>query len=424
MKHSASIILVFILIGTLFFIPGARGEETAAELEARGFVADELETVPKVIDPVLQIRLPSDSLNDSIIVGNDKNGCAKGYVCSNTIGRYLNGIYRWGAGAATTFAIVLIMIGGIQYMVGSSIGSTEAAVKRMRGAAVGLVLIFSVAAILSFINPQIATLTKLQLEVIKPVLDISIATRIGGDPVATCGSEGKKMVKATSDNLTDNGEGVCETIVPKLQAAADNVFRQTGKKVSIQSGYRDAASQAGTWISNCLGKSGCHPKTCNPFPRDNTSPVTNDSGKWELKEPHKSNYETDAEIASFLKKQALDNPKQGCPHLTGFTVDIWCLPRPGSFQDDVECHTALEESMRREGFCRLYNEGWHFEYSGNASSASAKKCDWITGRSTIGRACNPEVHTSMKISSSETRSCVFDWTACSGKANLKEGKCL
>src|SRR3989338_1333139 len=79
----------------------------------------------RFIAPDLQVQIPGLSFVDTVTIGTGTNGCDDGYICVNTIETYLNALYRWGAGAGAIFAIVLIMIGGVEWMVGSAIGTIE-----------------------------------------------------------------------------------------------------------------------------------------------------------------------------------------------------------------------------------------------------------------------------------------------------------
>ncbi|NQV12483.1 hypothetical protein HQ524_03900 [Candidatus Uhrbacteria bacterium] len=123
----------------------------------------------KVIRPELQVQIPALSFENSIVVGDGKNGCDEGYICVDTLGTYINALYKWGAGAAVIFAIVIIMIGGVEYMIGSSAGTIENAKKHIQNSVIGLLLVFSTTAILSFVNPNITTTKPVRAEILDPI---------------------------------------------------------------------------------------------------------------------------------------------------------------------------------------------------------------------------------------------------------------
>jgi D-alanyl-D-alanine dipeptidase len=59
------------------------------------------------------------------------------------------------------------------------------------------------------------------------------------------------------------------------------------------------------------------------------------------------------------------------PHTSGLAVDIYCagvpkMPFPnGTSNPYAPCQLFLEEIMKEAGFCRLYDESWHFESKAN-----------------------------------------------------------
>ena len=128
--------------------------------------AAEPSAVPKPPIPLnLQIPIPGFDPENQIIYG-PTGGCEANFVCVRTIEAYLNAIYKWGASAGVMFAIVLIMVGGIEWMIGSAVGTIERAKSRIRNASVGLILVLVTTVFLQFINPKITQLSAIQLPVI------------------------------------------------------------------------------------------------------------------------------------------------------------------------------------------------------------------------------------------------------------------
>lgn len=161
---------------------------TPALVHAETATPDEIKPAEvKVLPLNLQVDIPGLKPEDLTIIGSSDNSeCNEGFICAYTIGAYANALYTWAAAAAVTFAIVLIMIGGAQYAVGAATGSTEPGLKRMRNAAMGLIIVLGVSAILGFVNPQILTFVPLKLEIVDPLayvassLDVSLSdARLG-----------------------------------------------------------------------------------------------------------------------------------------------------------------------------------------------------------------------------------------------------
>lgn len=86
------------------------------------------------------------------------------------IGGYINAFYRWILGAAALFAVIMIMVGAVQYMMsgGSSHGVGEAR-KRIFGALIGLVILLGAYLILNTVNPQLLTLKLPQIPKVRGI---------------------------------------------------------------------------------------------------------------------------------------------------------------------------------------------------------------------------------------------------------------
>lgn len=351
----------------------------------------ELEKNFKPINPVLQILLPGLTFDNSVILNFRavNRGCPPKTVCVFTITRYLDAIYRYGASVAVIFAIVLIMVGGIQYMVGSTVGQTAKAKERITNAIIGLILVLSVNTILTFINPNITALEPLKISIVDRIEqnDFSVENITGGDPVqTTIGVEGEAK-NPGSVYLISNGNLVHNDIVSALQTVALRFHDATNKNVKIADATRNVRNQASLFFYNCMQGGPCNPDTCNPLQRGVDSPVTGDSATgYTLKESYSDVYKTPSEQLQLIIDKAEENRNQGCPHFTGYTVDIWPEDAGGKQITSVSEFMTLENLMKENGFCRLYHEPWHFEYRTKAVSTSAKACDWPVG--TIRRGGN------------------------------------
>jgi len=87
------------------------------------------------------------------------------------IGGYIKVIYQWLLGSASVFAVVMIIVGGIQYMVaGGSPAGVKQAKERMFNALIGIVILFGAYTILATVNPQLLSLRMPALPKVKPIL--------------------------------------------------------------------------------------------------------------------------------------------------------------------------------------------------------------------------------------------------------------
>lgn len=85
------------------------------------------------------------------------------------IGAYVNTVYKFLLGFGITVAIVMVMIGGLQYVLAAGGGNVKQAKERIQNAVVGLILLFCAALILQSVNPRLLTLQPPRLAAIKRV---------------------------------------------------------------------------------------------------------------------------------------------------------------------------------------------------------------------------------------------------------------
>ena len=116
---------------------------------------------------------------------------------------YINVIYTWLLPAASLIAVVMMMLGGLQYVMSRGKSKyIEKAKTRITNAITGLVLLLSAFVILNLIDPRLTALNTLKIPMIKEVtmLDATSSCERLADygytiaPIATgtvCGSSGK-----------------------------------------------------------------------------------------------------------------------------------------------------------------------------------------------------------------------------------------
>ncbi|MFH1142857.1 MAG: hypothetical protein V1695_04035 [Candidatus Uhrbacteria bacterium] len=93
------------------------------------------------------------------------------------LAQYVAAWYQWLLYAGIIIATIMIMIGGVQYMVSKGMGSIDSAKKRIQGAVVGLILLFGAYTILATVNPQLVLLQIPQYPMIKQVVYVDDSTR-------------------------------------------------------------------------------------------------------------------------------------------------------------------------------------------------------------------------------------------------------
>ncbi len=93
-----------------------------------------------------------------------------GLIMVNDLETYIGTIFKWMETAGIIIAIVLIMIGGLQYALGGfSSGQLDSGKKRIKNAALGLILLMCSIVIIELINPQLSSVSVPRLPMIKTV---------------------------------------------------------------------------------------------------------------------------------------------------------------------------------------------------------------------------------------------------------------
>jgi len=129
--------------------------------------------------PVLNIPLPGLKFTTPSKQGDN--------VVVNFLSEYINAIYKLLLGISIAVAIVMLMIGGLQYTFGAvSTAQVEKAKERIQNAVVGLVLLFGTFILLYTVNPQLTLLPPLNLFSVEPN-PIDFAHIIKANAVLTAG---------------------------------------------------------------------------------------------------------------------------------------------------------------------------------------------------------------------------------------------
>lgn len=123
---------------------------------------DKLVSKRPLATPVLSVDIPTVSFSQALVKGD--------YLSSNFLAEYITGVYQYLIGASLLIAVVLIMIGGLQYAVSG--GRSDLAQKgkdRMKNAVIGTVLLLSVYIILYTTNPRLTVFQALNVPIVDPI---------------------------------------------------------------------------------------------------------------------------------------------------------------------------------------------------------------------------------------------------------------
>lgn len=112
----------------------------------------------------LAFEIPGQNLGDPAVVS------------VNDIGGYVNTVYKFLLGFGITIGIVMVMVGGLQYVLAAGGGAVKAGKDRIQNAVVGLILLFCAALILQTVNPRLLSLQPPRLPSIKRIELIEAGT--------------------------------------------------------------------------------------------------------------------------------------------------------------------------------------------------------------------------------------------------------
>lgn len=120
--------------------------------------------------PNLGIDIPGLSFSDSEQRINYSTGTETRIIASNYIGEYIEAIYGWLIAAGALVAIVLFMVGGLEWMLsGGNANGVQRAKERISRAAIGLVLLLSAYTLAYLIDPDTVTFETLDIPIIERI---------------------------------------------------------------------------------------------------------------------------------------------------------------------------------------------------------------------------------------------------------------
>ncbi len=181
---------------------------------------------------------------------------------NSKLGEYLNLMIKLFIGICSVLAVIMIVIGGIEYMTTELISSKEEGKKRITGAIFGLVLALGAWTLLYQINPDLlnSDLKSLKDVTVKVTLADAIPSDSGNPPGVTTGCTAG--VKKTTISMFACGD-IVQNINNMLAASKNAGLNITG------GGYRSPEQQKQLRIRYCNGdytnvNAACKPPTALP----------------------------------------------------------------------------------------------------------------------------------------------------------------
>jgi hypothetical protein len=165
----------------------------------------------------------------------------------NILGTYLPAVFNILIGLSAVAAVLMIVIGGFQYMSSDAITGKSAGKERIKNAIYGLVLVIGAWLILYTINPNLLVLN-LNLE------SVTTTSPTGGGALVPTGPVGPAMTQAQIDASNDERlklatEGIAVNHGPCIGTATTGCTNLNGFAATTESGLKELAQELG-----CNGK--------------------------------------------------------------------------------------------------------------------------------------------------------------------------
>jgi hypothetical protein len=297
------------------------------------------------IEPKLQIKIPEMKKFSEIKI---QGPTGERYIDIPYLAEYIIGVYNYAMGLLAMIAIVMLMIGGLRYiMARGDSGAIGRAKKMMGGAVFGLILGLGSYIILKSISPNLVQLTTLRTPYIERIpFDVNAELDPEGDPdlgsspvVNTSGLTSILNIPGVTVTCAARGdEPACDTKCANALRQAAATMKAAGYNIVVTSCHRTLDKQQK--LGSTPGGLACK---CKPPGGDCSN----------------------------------------CPHVKGVALDVFCQPDANKYQQmrtaglacknnpkclhkpmagtGYTCQDKLADAMRQAGMCKLYFEDWHFQ---------------------------------------------------------------
>ncbi|MFA5840928.1 MAG: M15 family metallopeptidase [Candidatus Paceibacterota bacterium] len=207
--------------------------------------------------------------------GTPESGCVDGKLKSfdpigdNKLGAYLNLMIKIFIGICAVLAVIMIVMGGIEYMMTELVSGKEAGRERIRNALLGLLLALGAYTLLNTINPNIL-ITDIPLP--NQGIIVTLEPELESPQTAVLTDEGAPSgpTPGCPEGIgrTAGGISVCNSIVAKVNDMITAAKNANPSCVLTGGGYRSLARQVE------LRQKNCHGDTTNKNPNPACNPPT------------------------------------------------------------------------------------------------------------------------------------------------------
>ncbi len=290
------------------------------------------------------------------------NGEFSGITNETDLGTYLGVIFKVILGIIGVLAVVMIIVGGVQYMTTDAIGGKESGKETIGNAIAGLVLALSSWLILNTINPDLVSF-KLNIK------EVGVQGVTLGTPEAIYEQTGSEAGGTKLCSSTQTCQQVCNTYCTNSGTSCNYTEQGQPSEKEIQNIPNVSAQGSNVRITSTT-ETGLK-KFKNSVDSLLSSGNLN-QGSYTLQVA--SGYRTISRQLELACPNLDKVPTQvaypgASPHGTGVAVDVW-LYKNGAKMDlcNVENSKTLDKIMTESGFVRYTKEAWHYEYGVATSS--------------------------------------------------------
>ncbi len=176
-----------------------------------------------ITTPSLAVPIPGfDGFSSIQVQGSE----GQRYLDIPFLAQYISAVYTYALGIIVTIATVMVVIGGVKWMLarGDS-GKVSDAKETLSRAVIGVLLALGSYAILNLINPELVNLRALRIQLVerRDVIDQSLLANTGdnSDPDTRWTSSGGSTAGATSpsastgSNISIRSSGTCPVTLPE-----------------------------------------------------------------------------------------------------------------------------------------------------------------------------------------------------------------
>ncbi|MFZ2072434.1 MAG: M15 family metallopeptidase [Minisyncoccia bacterium] len=192
-------------------------------------------------------------------------------VCSpsNAFANYLNALIKLCIGLAAVLAMIMIVMGGIEYMTSELVSSKQAGKQKILHAVLGLLLALGSYAILNTLNPELLNLSLSNIP--EATLTLQDETETTGMTSSSSGippsstpacSEGFEQISTVGGNFW-----FCKKISQNVKSLINSAWSQNPQIKLSGGSYRSTHDQEMLRSANCGGSSNVYNKnaTCHPL---------------------------------------------------------------------------------------------------------------------------------------------------------------